>query len=106
MSIANSYFDGDYADWQTAIDVCDTDVTPYDSASAIDILDMNYVLDTKKKCIENLKQLVTGFRGFLNYANGQYKVVAETTGSASISLTEVPDKIFPKYFCMSYFSCC
>ena len=88
MGIANSYFDSNYADWQTAADVCDTDVTPYGSASAIDILDMHYVLDTKKKCIENLKQLVTGFRGFLNYANGEYKVVAETTGSASISLTE------------------
>ena len=49
LGIANSYFDGDYADWQTAADVCDTDVTPYGSASAIDLLDMNYVLDTKKK---------------------------------------------------------
>ena len=70
LGIANSYFDGDYADWQTAADVCDTDVTPYGSASAIDLLDMNYVLDTKKKCIDNLKQLVSGFRGYLNYANG------------------------------------
>ena len=88
LGVANSYFDGDYADWQTAADVCDTDVTPYGSASAIDLLDMNYVLDTKKKCIENLKQLVSGFRGYLNYANGEYKVLAESTGSASISLTE------------------
>ena len=42
LGIANSYFDGDYADWQTASDVCDTDVTPYGSASAIDLLDMNF----------------------------------------------------------------
>jgi len=88
LGIANSYFDGDYADWQTAADVCDTDVTPYGSASAIDLLDMNHVLDTKKKCIDNLKQMVSGFRGYLNYANGEYKVLAESTGSASISLTE------------------
>ena len=88
LGIANSYFDGDYADWQTAADVCDTDVTPYGSASAIDLLDMNYVLDTKKKCIDNLKEMVGGFRGYLNYANGEYKVLAESTGSASISLTE------------------
>ena len=88
LGVANSYFDGDYADWQTASDVCDADVTPYGSASAIDLLDMNYVLDTKKKCIDNLKEMVSGFRGYLNYANGEYKVIAETTGSASISLTE------------------
>ena len=88
LGIANSYFDGDYADWQTAADVCDTDVTPYGSASAIDLLDMNYVLDTKKKCIDILKMMINGFRGYLNYANGQYKVISESTGSASISLTE------------------
>ena len=54
----------------------------------IDLLDMNYVVDTKKRCLDNLKQMVSGFRGYLNYANGEYKVVSETTGSASISLTE------------------
>ena len=87
MGIANSYFDGDYADWQTAADVCDTDVTAYGSTT-IDLLDMNAVVDTKRKCIENLKILVTGFRGFINYTNGKYKILSETTGSASISLTE------------------
>ena len=88
MGIANSFFDGDYADWQTAADVCDVDVTPYGSATAIDLLDMNAVIDTKKKCIDNLKTMVTGFRGYLNYSNGEYKVLAESTGSAAISLTE------------------
>ncbi len=88
MGIANSFFDGDYADWQTAADVCDVDVTPYGSATAIDIMDMNAVIDTKKKCIDNLKTMVTGFRGYLNYSNGEYKVLAESTGSAAISLTE------------------
>jgi len=88
LGIANSYFDGDFADWQTAADVCDVDVTPYTAASAIDLLDMNAVIDTKQKCIENLKNMVSGFRGYLNYANGQYKVLSETTGSASVTLTE------------------
>jgi len=88
LGIANSYFDGDYADWQTAADVCDVDVTPYGSATAIDLLDMNTVLDTKQKCLENLKNMVSGFRGYLNYANGEYKVISETTGSATITLTE------------------
>ena len=88
MGIANSYFDDNYADWQTAADVCDVDVTPYTSASAIDIMDMNGVVDTKQKCIDILKMMINGFRGYLNYANGQYKVISESTGSASISLTE------------------
>ncbi len=88
LGIASSYFDGDFADWQTAADVCDVDVTPYTSASAIDLLDMNAVIDTKQKCIDNLKNMVSGFRGYLNYANGEYKVLSETTGSASVTLTE------------------
>jgi len=88
MGIANSFFDDDYADWQTASDVCDVDVTPYTSASSIDLLDMGAVIDTKKKCIDNLKTMVTGFRGYLNYANGEYKVLSESTGTAAISLTE------------------
>jgi len=88
MGIANSFFDDDYADWQTAADVCDVNVTPYGSATAIDLLDMNAVIDTKKKCIDNLKTMVTGFRGYLNYSNGEYKVLSESTGSAAISLTE------------------
>ncbi len=87
LGIANSYFDGDYADWQTASDVCDADVTAYGSTT-IDLLDMNYVVDTKKRCLDNLKEMVSGFRGYLNYANGEYKVISESTGSASISLTE------------------
>ena len=29
MGIANSYFDSNFADWQTAGDVCDADITPY-----------------------------------------------------------------------------
>jgi len=88
MGIANSFFDDDYADWQTAADVCDVNVTPYGAATAIDLLDMNAVMDTKKKCIDNLKTMVTGFRGYLNYANGEYKVLSESTGTAAISLTE------------------
>ena len=88
LGIANSYFDSNYADWQTAADVCTTQVTPYTSASNINLLDMNAYIDTKKKCIENLKQMVTGFRGYLNYANGEYKVLSETTGSSALTLTE------------------
>ena len=88
MGIANSYFDDDFADWQTAADVCTAQVEPYSGGSNINLLDMNGVADTKQKTIEVLKMMVNGFRGYINYANGQYKVLSESTGSASVSLTE------------------
>jgi hypothetical protein len=88
MGIANSYFDSNYADWQTAGDVCDTDITPYSGASAIDLMDSHAVIDTSKKAIDNVKEFLKGCRGFLNYTGGAYKILIETTGSASISLTE------------------
>jgi len=88
MGIANSYFDSNYADWQTAGDVCDTNITPYSGASAIDLMDSHAVIDTSKKAIDNVKEFLKGCRGFLNYTGGAYKILIETTGSASVSLTE------------------
>ena len=88
LGIANSYFDDNYADWQTAADVCTEQVTPYTSGSNINLLDMNGVVDTKQKTIDILKMMVNGFRGYLNYANGEYRVLSESTGSASVTLTE------------------
>ncbi len=87
MGIPNANFDSNYADWQTAGDIADTDVTAYGSTT-IDIFDCNAVLDTKQKVIENVKELLSGCRGYLNYTSGEYKVTVETTGSASITLTE------------------
>jgi len=87
MGIANANFDDDYADWQTAGDVCDTDVTAYGSTT-IDIFDCNAVFDTKSKVIKNVKDFLSGCRGYLNYTGGKYKLLIETTGSASITLTE------------------
>ena len=68
--------------------VCETQVTPYSSASDINIFDCNAVLDTSQKIIENVRELLKGCRGFLPYAGGKYKLIIETTGSASITLTE------------------
>jgi len=88
MGIANSYFDSNFAEWQTAGDVCDTNITPYSGASQIDLMDSNAVIDTSKKAIDNVKEFLKGCRGILNYTGGAYKVLVETTGSAAISLTE------------------
>lgn len=88
MGIANSYFDSNFAEWQTAGDVCDADITPYSGASAIDLMDSNIVVDTSRKAIDNVKEFLKGCRGILNYTAGAYKVLVETTGSAAITLTE------------------
>ena len=88
MGIENAAFDSNFADWQTAGDVCDTDVTNYSGGDTIDIMDCHAVVDTNKKCIDNVKDLLSGSRGFLNYSSGEYKITVETTGSASITLTE------------------
>ncbi len=88
MGIANSYFDSNFADWQTATDVCDANITPYSGASQIDLMDSHAVIDTSKKAIDNVKEFVRGSRAYLNYSGGVYNVLVETSGSASITLTE------------------
>ena len=88
MGIANSYFDSNFADWQTATDVCDANITPYSGASQIDLMDSHAVVDTSKKAIDNVKNFIRGARAYLNFSGGVYNVLVETTGSASITLTE------------------
>ena len=88
MGIANGYFDSNFADWQTAGDVCDANITPYSGASQIDLIDSHAVVDTSKKAIDNVKEFIKGCRGILNFTSGKYTMLVETTGSASITLTE------------------
>ena len=88
MGIPNSYFDSNYSDWQTAGDVCDTNITPFSGASQIDLMDSHPVVDTSKKAIDNVKDFVRGTRSFLNFTAGKYKILVEGSGSASITLTE------------------
>lgn len=88
MGISNSYFDSNFADWQVAGDVCDTQITPYSGASAIDLMNSHTVIDTSKKAIDNVKSFIRGCRGYLNFSAGIYNILIESTGTASISLTE------------------
>ena len=78
----------DLQSFYDASQVCVTQVTPYSSASDINIFDTNTVLDTSQKIIENVRELLKGCRGYLPYTGGKYKLIIETTGSASITLTE------------------
>ena len=88
MGIPNNYFDSNFADWQVAGDVCDTDITPFSGASAIDLIDSHTVVDTSKKAIDNVKDFIRGSRAYLNFSSGKYNILVEGTGSASITLTE------------------
>ena len=88
MGIPNSYFDSNFADWQTATDVCDTNITPFSGASQIDLMDSHTVVDTSVKAIDNVKNFVRGSRSYLDFSSGVYNILVETSGSASISLTE------------------
>ena len=80
--------DIDLQSFYDASQVAVTQVTPYSGASDINIFDCNAVLDTSKKIIENVRTLLRGCRGYLPYTAGKYKLILETTGSASITLTE------------------
>ena len=71
-----------------ASQVCVTQVTPYSGASDINIFDTNTALDTSQKIIDNVRELLKGCRGYLPYTQGKYSLIIETTGSASITLTE------------------
>jgi len=68
--------------------VCTTQVTPYSGGSDINIFDINTALDTSKPIIDNVREFLKGCRGYLPYNAGKYNLIIETTGSASITLTE------------------
>jgi hypothetical protein len=68
--------------------VCETQVTPYSGGSDINIFDTNTALDTSRNIIDNVRELIKGCRGYLPYSSGKYSLVIETTGTASITLTE------------------
>ena len=78
----------DLQSFYDASQVCVTQVTPYSGGSDINIFDCNAVIDTSKKVLDNVREIVKGMRGYLPYVQGKYKLVIETTGSASVSLTE------------------
>jgi hypothetical protein len=71
-----------------ASQVCETQVEPYSGGSNINIFDTNTALDTSQKIIDNVRELLKGCRGYLPYTQGKYSLIIETTGSASITLTE------------------
>ena len=80
--------DIDLQSFYDASQVCVTQVTPFSGGSDINIFDCNAVIDTSKKVLDNVRDIVRGMRGYLPYVQGKYKLVIETTGTASVSLNE------------------
>ena len=88
----------DIPSFYTASQVAETDITPTGSAvtnpqdnssgNTINLLDMNIVLDTRNKVLNNIRELVLSCRGLLSYAGGKYKLTIESTGSSVLTLNE------------------
>ena len=68
--------------------ICETQVTPYSGGSDINIFDCNTAVDTSRTIIDNLRELIKGCRGYIPFSQGKYSLVIETTGTASVTLTE------------------
>jgi hypothetical protein len=83
LAIANI----DIPSFYTASGICDTDVTAY-GATTIDVMDCNAIIDTSSAVIDNVREFLKGCRGYLPYVGGKYKLICETTGSSSITVTE------------------
>jgi len=78
----------DLQSFYDASQVCVTQVTPYSGGSDINIFDTNTALDTSRSILDNVREMLKGCRGYLPYNAGKYNLIIETTGTASITLTE------------------
>jgi hypothetical protein len=86
--LPNSTFETNYESFKTSANTCDTQVTPYTSGTDINLFETNAVLDTEKKLIENVRELLVPMRAIFNYTQGKYKIIIEGTGSSQLLLTK------------------
>jgi len=80
--------DIDISSFYTASQIAETQVTPYSGASDINLFDCNAVINTNKKIIDNVKVFLKGMRGLLPYVQGKFKLLIESTGTATFTLNE------------------
>jgi hypothetical protein len=78
----------DISTFYTASLVAETQVTPYSGGADIDLFNCNAVINTNKTIIENVKVFLRGMRGLLPYVQGKFKLLIETTGTATFTLNE------------------
>ena len=86
--LPNDAFETNYDTFKTSANTCDTQVTPYSGASTINLFETNAVLDTEKKVIELVRELLVPMRAIFNYTQGKYKLIVEGTGSTQLLLTK------------------
>ena len=70
----------DQTTWINAANKCNQNVTYYTGAIG-PILTTNYVLDTSQTLFNNTKALLSGFRAYMPYVNGKYKLKIEDAGN-------------------------
>ena len=71
--------DIDWASWYIAAQKCRTEVT-YVSGIKGPIMSMNFVLDTSSTLFNNVKTILSNFRGYMPYVQGKYKLKIEDAG--------------------------
>jgi hypothetical protein len=86
--LPNDAFEDEYNTFKTSANSCDTQVTPYSGASTINLFETNAVLDTEKKLIENVRELLVPMRAIFNYTQGKYKIIIEGSGASQLLLTK------------------
>ena len=74
--------DIDWTSWKTAAAKCNTTVT-YLSSSGVSgpIMNCNTVIDTQQTILSNTKTLLMGFRAYMPYLQGKYKLKIEDAGN-------------------------
>ena len=86
--LPNDAFETNYDSFKTSANTCDTQVTPYSGASTINLFETNAVLDSEKKVLENVRELLVPMRAIFNYTQGKYKIIIEGSGSSQLLLTK------------------
>jgi hypothetical protein len=87
--LPNDAFETNYDSFKTSANTCDTQVTPYSGATTdINLFETNAVIDSEKKVLENVRELLVPMRAIFNYTQGKYKVIIEGSGSSQLLLTK------------------
>ena len=86
--LPTSAFETNYDSFKTSANTCETQVTPYTSGASINLFETHAVLDSEKKVIDNVRELLVPMRAIFNYTQGKYKVIIEGTGSSQLLLTK------------------
>jgi len=56
--------------------------------TTINLFETNAVLDSEKKVLENVRELLVPMRGIFNYTQGKYKIIIEGSGASQLLLTK------------------